>query len=157
MSQDLLTTLGAVPLFSTLDPTELGKFADLMAPQDFALNQPILVEGHPPPGLYVLLDGTVAVMKNKDDGADHICDLDAGECLGEVEIIDDTPCAASVVAYGDVKTVVIVKDNLEHFFTTNPVAANKILRQMVGVLAGRLRQSNVSYSSLMTIAEAVGD
>lgn len=157
MSADLSTTLGAVPLFSTLEAAELAEFAKLMARQDFTLNQPIVVEGHPPPGLYVILAGKVAVMKSKPDGADHITDLDAGECVGEVEIIDNASCSASVVAYGEVKTAVIIKDNLESFFATHPLAANKILRQMVGILSTRLRRANISYSSLMTIAESVGD
>jgi CRP-like cAMP-binding protein len=157
MEHDLNTILRAVPLFKPLDDVEIAELAKLMASQSFTANQPIMVEGHPPPGLYVLLDGKVAVMKGKGDGADHICDLDAGECVGEVEIIENAACAASVVAYGNVETAVIVADNLNRYFTAYPNAAVKILRQMVNVLAARLRQLNVNYSSMKTIADGLAE
>jgi len=157
MAPNLHEILAAIPLFSTLEPAEIAEFVRYMANQSFTANQPILVEGHPPPGLYVILDGKVAVMKRRGEDADLICDLDGGECVGEVEIIDNTDCTASVVSYGNVETAVIVKENLEAFFTTYPAAANKILRQIVRVLAARLHQANISYSSLMHIAESIGD
>jgi CRP-like cAMP-binding protein len=158
MEHDLNSILKAIPLFKTLEQEEVTELAKLMARQEFAANQPIMVEGHPPPGLYVILDGRVAVMKGKGDKGDHICDLDAGECVGEVEIIEhQLPCAASVVADGEVKNAVIVAENLNGFFERFPNAAVKILRQMVIVLASRLRRLNVNYSSLMSIAESLGD
>jgi CRP-like cAMP-binding protein len=137
-----------------LSPQELSAFARLMATQTFEANQGIVVEGYPPPGLYVIVSGKAAVMRNKQGGgADHICDLDAGECVGEVEILDNSACSASVVCYDHVETAVIIKQNLEAYFAAQPVAAAKILRQMVHILSQRLRQSNISYSSLVTIAE----
>ncbi len=157
MTHDIKTILKAIPLFKTLDDREIEGLSKLMAMQKFEANQPIMVEGHPPPGLYVLLEGKVAVMKGKGNAADHICDLDAGECIGEIEIIENAPCSASVVAYGSVNTAVIVEANLNNFMNSQPRAAIKILRQMVVVLGERLRKSNISYSSLMTIAESVGN
>ncbi len=157
MSHDLATVLAAIPLFKTLAPQEIAALVQLMARQQFTAGQPIMVEGHPPPGLYVLLDGKVAVSRGFGDGADHLCDLDAGECVGEVEIIDGHACTASVVAYGDVDTAVILAENLQRYFTAFPAAAVKILRQMISVLAARLRQTNVSYSSLKQIADSMAD
>lgn len=157
MSPDLHHILSQLPLFNTLDENELAELMKLMARQSFTANQAIIVEGHPPPGLYVILSGKVAVMKNRDGETDLICDLDGGECVGEVEIIDNAPCTANVVCYGDVDTAVIVRDSLETYFASQPAAANKILRQMVHILSARLRQTNVSYTSLMHIAESVGN
>ena len=50
------------------------------------------------------------------------------------------------------KTAVITKANLEAYFAASPLAGYKILRQMITVLAQRLRQTNISYSSLMHVA-----
>jgi len=72
-----------------------------------------------------------------------------------VEIIDGSPCAASVTCYTGVETAVITKANLEAYFAASPLAGYKILRQMIIVLAQRLRQTNISYSSLMHVAEGV--
>ena len=106
-------------------------------------------------GFFVLLDGRVSVVRGRD--AHHICDLDAGESLGEVEIIDQSPCAASVVCLGKVEAAVIGKEDLEAFLAGQPRAAIKVLRQMVRVLATRLRATNASYSTLKEIAENMGD
>lgn len=57
MDHAIETVLKAIPLFKPFDANEIAELAKRMAPQDFARNQPILVEGHPPPGLYVLLEG----------------------------------------------------------------------------------------------------
>ena len=157
MEHDLKAILAAIPLFKPLDPQDLDALVALMAPQDFERNQAIMVEGHPPPGLYVVLDGKVAVMKGFGDGADHITDLDAGECLGELEIVENAPCSASVVAHDAVKTAVITKDNLEKYFSTHPHAAVRVLRQMITVLSARLRKSNIVYSSIKAIADGMID
>ena len=156
MSDELSAILAAIPLFQDLNDKELAALVALKSRQDFAAKESILVEGQPPQGLYIILDGKVAVMKHRDGGNDHICDLDGGECVGEVEIIDASLCAASVVCHGDVQTAVITKDDLESYFSANPIAAIKILRSMVHVLAARLRGTNSNYSSLMGIAEHAG-
>jgi CRP-like cAMP-binding protein len=155
MNQDISSVLSAVPLFKTLDPGEIAALSQLMAPQQFTSNQPLMVEGHPPPGLYVLLEGKVAVCKNQGPSVDHLCDLDAGECVGELEIFERSACSASVLAYGTVKTAVILEENLMLYFSQYPTAAMKIMWQMVHVLAARLRQSNVNYTSLKAITEGM--
>jgi CRP-like cAMP-binding protein len=155
MAVDLASVLSAIPLFKTLDPAEIASLCQMMALQSFSSNQPLMVEGHPPPGLYVLLEGKVAVCKSQGSGVDHLCDLDAGECVGELEIFERSACSASVLAYGNVKTAVILEQNLLRYFSAFPTAAMKILWQMVGVLAARLRQANVNYTSLKAITESM--
>jgi CRP-like cAMP-binding protein len=157
MTHDLTSILAAIPLFKPLEPKEVAALVQLFALQKFSANQPLLVEGQPPPGLYIVLDGRVTVCRRQGARVDHICDLDAGECVGELEIIERAPCSASVVAAGEVETAVIVPENLQRYFVAFPAAAVKILRQMVTVLAGRLRQTNVSYSSLKSIADSMMD
>jgi CRP-like cAMP-binding protein len=157
MEHDLRTILQAIPMFKLLGAADLDALVKLMAPQSFTRNQAIMVEGHPPPGLYVVLEGKVAVMKGFGEAADHICDLDAGECVGELEIVENAPCSASVVAHGDLKTAVITRDNLEKFFAAHPSAAVLVLRQMVTILSTRLRKANVSYASMKAIADGMAE
>jgi CRP/FNR family transcriptional regulator, cyclic AMP receptor protein len=143
-----------LPLFSTLDPAELGELVNLLGTKVFTANQKILTEGEPPPALYVILTGTASVDKTDSEGGqDHICDLGDGECVGEVEIIDGAPCTASVTATSGVRAAYITRESLDAFFSAAPQAAVKILRRMVTVLAKRLRDSNTSYSSLLSITE----
>jgi NTE family protein/lysophospholipid hydrolase len=153
MKHDLKAILTAIPLFKTLDSDEINQLIKLMSLQEFKAGESLLVEGTPSLRLIVLLAGKVSVIKGSGESASHICDLDAGECVGEVGVLENAPCSANVVAVNDVQTASITRDDLEGYFGSHRLAAIKILRQMVTVLAARLRQTNVSYSSLMTIAD----
>lgn len=152
---DIAKTLGAVPLFRELDALELAALAVITTAEKLERNQPLLVEGTPAAALWVIVSGKVAVMKRRGEVGDHICDLDGGECVGELEIIDGTPCSASVVPYGDVAALRISKQAFEVFLTGRPPTAVKILRRLVTVLAQRLRHTNQSYSSLKGLADAM--
>lgn len=152
---DLTKVLGAVPLFGELDPLELAALAGITTSHALGRNQPLVVEGAPVPALWVIVSGKVAVMKRRGESADHLCDLGAGECVGELEIVDGSPCSASVVPYGDVEALRIAKEAFEVFMAARPTTAVKILRRLVGVLSQRLRQTNTNYSSLKGIADAM--
>jgi len=149
--------LAAVPLFTDLDKLELAALAGIMGVHELTKDQPLMIEGQPATGLYVILSGKVAVKKARDAEGDHICDLDAGECVGEIEVLDGSPCSASVVCYGDVEVAGVEQAGFDAFLAARPQTAVKILRRMVAILAMRLRQSNVSYSSLKAIAEISDD
>jgi CRP-like cAMP-binding protein len=154
MQHDLKSILLAIPMFKTLDSDEINQVIKLMSVHEFADGESLLVEGAPSSRLIVILSGKVSVIKGKGDTASHLTDLDAGEIVGEVGVLENAPCSASVVARGAVEAGAITRDDLEKFFASNRLAANKVLRQMVLVLAGRLRRTNVSYSSLKTIADS---
>ena len=57
------------------------------------------------------------------------------------------------MAYAEVEVLGITMQAFEAFLGARPTTAVKILRSMVSILATRLRQSNVSYSSLKRIAD----
>ncbi len=153
MQHDLKSILLAIPLFKGLDSDELNQLIKLMTVREFNRDERLLVEGSPSEHLIVLISGKVSVIKGSGESGSHICDLDAGECIGETGVLERAPCSANVVALGNVQAASISSDDLESYFGSNRLAAIKILRQMVAVLSERLRRINVSYSSLMTITE----
>lgn len=155
MAYDLKSTLLAMPLFKKLDMDEVDELIKCMSLQEFKANETLLVEGTPSVRLFVILEGKVAVTKGVGNSASHICDLDAGECVGEVGVLENAPCSASVIAVTHVQTASISSDDLDRYFGARRLAAIKILRQMVCVLATRLRQTNVSYSNMASIAEGM--
>ncbi|MBI5507780.1 MAG: cyclic nucleotide-binding domain-containing protein [Deltaproteobacteria bacterium] len=153
---ELKSILVAIPLFKNLDPDEIDALLKPMSLLAFKAGEALLVEGTPSERLIVLIAGKVAVIKGDGESASHICDLDAGECVGEIGVLENAPCSANVKAVSDVEAASISREDLERFFSSNRLAAIKILRQVVTVLAGRLRRTNVSYSSLMRIADDMG-
>lgn len=155
MSSEHLQTLSMVPLFDTLEEAEIEELSNLLGVKEFAPGDDILTEGKPAWAMYVILDGEVAVIKTREDDEDVIAELHTGEVVGELEMIDASPCSATVRATSPVKTVLMSKNNFEAFLRLNPVAATKIMRQMVHIMAARLRESNVNYSSLMAITESM--
>ncbi len=155
MKYDLRSTLRAIPLFKKLEVDEIDELIKFMSVKEYKAREVLLTEGAPSVRLFVLLEGKVAVTKGAGKSLSHICDLDAGECIGEVGVLENAPCSANVVAVTDVQTASISSDDLDRYFGTRRLAAIKILRQMVCVLATRLRQTNVSYSNMVSIAEGM--
>jgi CRP-like cAMP-binding protein len=155
MQQEFRSILAAVPLFKDLDKDELNQLIKLMSRHTYSADQLILAEGLPSERLIVLLSGTVSVVKGSVGLGSHLCDLGAGECIGETGVLERAPCSANVVASGRVETAAISSDDLERYFGSNRLAAIKILRQMVFVLSERLRRINLSYSSLKSITDAM--
>ena len=155
MAPEHMQTLAMLPLFDTLEQSELEKLSELTAVKQFSVGEDILCEGKPAWAMYVILEGSVAVLKAREEQMDTIVELQAGEVLGEVELIDQSLCCATVRALEDVETILVSKNNFEAFLRSQPVAATKIMRQMVHILATRLRESNINYSSLMAITESM--
>lgn len=57
----------------------------------------ILTEGEVADGIYVLLSGKVSVTRMAEDGHEvMLAELQPGEVFGEMSLIDNAPCSASV-------------------------------------------------------------
>ena len=64
--------------------------------------------------MYILLDGTVKVIgRDKEtDEETEVCEFTTGDCVGELEFLQNHKCVADVCAQGAVRTA---KMNRHHF------------------------------------------
>ena len=73
----------------------MSRLAAVAGEQEFAAGQFIVRQGQVGSGLYVVIDGSVNVIKGADE---QIANLKPGDFFGELSVIDQQPRNASVQA-----------------------------------------------------------
>ncbi len=136
-----IALLGKASLFAQLSKEELGMIARYSGYRDFAAGQVIFQEGTHRAELYLIKRGTVAIRRHEEgDGDQDIAQFVGGEVFGEMDLLDTAPRSASAVAEGDA-TLLVFPDGLEFsaLLEKHPDAFARILRKLLGVIAGRIR------------------
>jgi len=94
-----------LPILTFL-PEEVRKLiVDSFVPASFTFGQPIVREGEPADGFYVLVSGQARVVKQRENGEDISLNLlRAGDSFGEMGLLEEGSRSATVRATGDVTT-----------------------------------------------------
>jgi CRP/FNR family cyclic AMP-dependent transcriptional regulator len=128
-----LDELSRIWLFSSLSRKELttiGRRADeVQVPEGKVLT----VEGKPGHEFFLILSGTVTVSRRGRD----IAHLGAGQCFGELSLLDREPRSATVTADGPTTLLVLGQREFSSVLDEVPGLAHKLL----AAVAGRLRES----------------
>ena len=136
-----IALLGKASLFSQLSQEELGMIARYSAYREYEASQVIFQEGSHREELYLIKEGTVAIRRHEEgDGEQDIAQFVGGEVFGEMDLLDTAPRSASAVAEGAV-TLLVCPDGLEFndLLEKHPDVFARILRKLLGVIAGRIR------------------
>lgn len=99
----ITSTLGRVPLFSSLSPTERGHVAGLLRRRHFARGAAIVIEHETGDALYLIEDGQVTV----EQGGQVIAHLDGGDFFGEMSLLSKRPHNATVRALTPVEALLL--------------------------------------------------
>jgi 3-phenylpropionate/trans-cinnamate dioxygenase ferredoxin subunit len=131
--------LASVPLFSDLDEESIERLEAFAFRKSFSAGEVIVEEGHTGNGLYIVLSGTVDVVK--DLGGDHqhrVAVLQAGEPFGEMALLGDWKRSASVQATNDVECLGMDRWAFLAHLKNEPNLAIRMLQ----MLANRLVETN---------------
>jgi CRP/FNR family cyclic AMP-dependent transcriptional regulator len=123
----------------SLDLAELAEVAQLVTTRRFAKHQTIFREGDPGQTFYLILGGSVAIVRIATDGRETILSiLKERDFFGEMSIFDTSVRAASVRTLTDVEVGVIERDDFLALIDRSP----RIGRLLVISLSDRLRAAN---------------
>jgi CRP/FNR family transcriptional regulator, cyclic AMP receptor protein len=131
MGRDWVPVLAGVPLFEGLSRRHLRRIASLARTKRFAAGTRILRAGDPGNSFYVIIDGSVRVIPPTGKSVIR----GAGECLGEMALLDGAPRSADVSAADEVLTLTIGSAAFTKLLKSEP----QISLALVRVLAARLR------------------
>jgi CRP/FNR family cyclic AMP-dependent transcriptional regulator len=132
LSDDRRTELlGACRLFTGLPVEQLRAIAGSAEEVDFAEGRVIARQGEVGTGFFIVVDGTVRVVR---DG-ETLATLGPGEFFGELSVLDGQPRIAQVVTEAPTTCLAIASWDFERVLLQNAPLALGILRG----LAGRLR------------------
>jgi len=124
--------LRRIPLFAALTPAELQRVAEIAEEGSHADGDVLAAEGELGEEMYVVLDGTVRVVRS--DGR-TVARRGAGDVVGEMSIIAGSPRVASLVAEGEVRTVRVDRRRFESMVRERPDIALAVMRVLVERLA----------------------
>ena len=128
----------ALFLFAALTETDIAWMAGAGTPRAFAAGTPLIRRGESLDGLLILLDGEVRI---ETADAVRIATRRAGECLGEVSLVDTRPASTDVIAAGPVRALWLTGDALRARLDKESGFAARFWRGLAILLANRLRES----------------
>jgi len=113
--------------------------------QTIAAGTDILREGYCSKTVYILLQGRVQVSRLDDQNMLVVlAELGSGEVFGEMGLITNQPCSATVTAIGEVKVRCLDKEQFSYAIVNNMKSVDSIL----GSLFKRMRQMNARVIEL---------
>eukprot|EP01012_Entosiphon_sulcatum_P048922 TRINITY_DN674_c0_g1_i1.p1 TRINITY_DN674_c0_g1~~TRINITY_DN674_c0_g1_i1.p1 ORF type:complete len:1788 (+),score=332.31 TRINITY_DN674_c0_g1_i1:113-5476(+) len=147
-SETLTQTLKHHYLFTQLDSEDLKIVVDAMVPQKFPKNEVIIRAGEEGHNFFVISTGTVQVLR---DG-DIVATLRVGQCFGELELMYNTRCVATVYAAADTECWVL--DRLTYRHVVMQVSIQK--RQLFEQLLSNVKfLRGMSHYDMLTLADAL--
>lgn len=124
--------LGACPLFRGIDAEGLAALAEMATPVEFPAGHVIARQGDIGTGFFVIIEGTVRVVR---DG-ETVARLGPGEFFGELSVLDRQPRNATVSAEVATTCLALASWDFDKVLLAQPALTLAILR---GV-AARLRE-----------------
>lgn len=148
--------LSAIPIFETLNVNELREVAAIVHKRSYSQDEYICYQNDPGLGMYIIDSGEAQViLMSKKNSNKQIATLSAGECFGELSLLDEAPRSASVIATTNSEIIGFFRQDLEELVSRNPQLGSKILIRVGQLVSERLRQTNVEVEKLKNELEII--
>jgi CRP-like cAMP-binding protein len=153
-SGEVVELLGRVPVFSTLEPADLERIADLAVPRSFAPGQAVFREGDASDTCYVVREGHARAVRTHRDGRTiTLARFGPGDIFGELAMFEDELRSATVEAIEPMSVVAVLGPDMRRLMSEHP----QIAMRLVIALGRRLREMNerLSRQSFQTVQSRV--
>lgn len=125
-------------LFKTLTRSELDKVIKYAQLRTFKKGDHIFFEGDTGSALYIILKGSVQIVRHTHGKHVSLAGLTKGMFFGELALVHDTPRSATALAQEDTLLVCLFKHDYEKIIKHYPVLGNKLQGIINQILAQRL-------------------
>ena len=153
-SADVVELLGRVPAFSTLEPSDLERIAQLAVPRHFEPGQVVFREGDESDTCYVVREGHARAIRTHGDGRTiTLATFGPGDIFGELAMFEDERRSATVEAIEPTSVVGVLGPDMRRLMSEHP----EIAPRLVIALGRRLREMNarLSRQSFQTVQSRV--
>ena len=139
LTQDRRTELlAACRLFSGVASPDLAAVADRAVEVDFPANHVIARQGEIGTGFFLIVSGSVRVIR----GGEDVAVLEPGEFFGELSVLDGLPRTAQVVSREPTRCLALASWDFEQALLDSPTLALSILRGLATRLRSVTEQQN---------------
>lgn len=130
--------LARVPLFDGMTSQELQRIATTARQQEYPAGVPLVWQGAPGAGFFVLTAGKVRVVQQRQDGDIHeLAVLGPGDTFGEMALLDDHPRSGTALTLEPTTALVLPSWDFRAVLRENP----DIILKLLSVLSLRLRNA----------------
>lgn len=131
--------LSNIDFLERMTPHETSILADALSPKTFPVGSYIVRRGEKNEWMYIIVSGVVEVLGVEGDDrfaacTRHICDLERGACVGELEFLNQHAAVADCVAKTEVQTCTLHRDHFE-----------MCMGPIMGVLRNTVRHDKYQY------------
>jgi CRP-like cAMP-binding protein len=153
-STEVVELLGRVPVFSTLEQSDLERIAELSVPRGFEPGEVVFREGDASDTCYVVREGHARAIHEHGDGRTiTLATFGPGDIFGELAMFEDELRSATVEAIEPISVVAVLGPDMRRLMSEHP----EISMRLVIALGRRLRETNdrLSRQSFQTVQSRV--
>lgn len=135
--------LASLAVFGGIPPAELAKVASGFEVRTFDGPSEVFAEGSAAREMFVVREGELEVAKKNRVGAQiRVATLRAGDCVGEMGLIDIQPRSASVRTIGPAKLIVLTSATLSDIAHSHPKMWTMLVMNIAREISRRLRRAD---------------
>jgi CRP-like cAMP-binding protein len=131
-----IRTMRRIPTFAALAPPALRELAARGVERRYATRQTLFRAGHPSPGMFLVVEGRVRVVRDGADRRQVVHTEGPGATLGEVPLFDGGVLPATAVALLPTRCLVFTLGAIEAAIGQDP----RLALLLLGQLSRRVRQ-----------------
>jgi len=153
-SEETITLLNQVPVFSDLGEEDLARVALVAVPRRFGIGEAVFHEGDQSDTCYIVRSGHARAIREHSDGRTiTLATFGPGDIFGELALFDDERRSATVESLEDTEAVAILGGDMRRLLREHPDIAVKLL----AALGRRLRETNerLTRQSFQTVQSRV--
>ncbi|WP_448190852.1 cyclic nucleotide-binding domain-containing protein [Azospirillum sp. sgz301742] len=129
--RSLGSLLSNVRLFATFTPKEREMLAERGHIQDAPAGTMLITEGAKADAMFALLSGSVRVLRREASGRNVvIATLNAGECFGEMALLDGGERSASIITAEPCSYFTVYRDDFWELLAPSPLLLRKLLAEL---------------------------
>lgn len=140
---DLAALLGGVPLFERLGTNATSTLARTGSNFVVAAGHEVCAEGDPGHDMFVVLQGTLCVVKGSGDERITVATLHRGDFFGELSMLDAQPRTATVVSDTEARLFAINREAFAELVVQAEDASFALA--LIGAMAERVRTTTERY------------
>jgi CRP-like cAMP-binding protein len=130
--QAIVDALRRSRLATELSEPQMRTLADNLVFRDLRPDEVLVKEGTSDNHLYVIVNGALGVVRNAGTTERvTLLTLTAGDLVGELSFIDETPHYASLVAISPTRVLGLEREKLESLLLVHPEIVYRVMRAIV--------------------------
>lgn len=143
-SAEWLQLLRKVFLFSSFTSSQLAQIAKKMTLVSYPKGATLCRANEPGDSLFLILSGTIRILKNDADGGETLAYLNRGDALGEMALLAGEPRSHSAVVDSTADVAILHKKDFDHLLEKNAAMSLHLSRILSGRLASVHRSGGVA-------------